>query len=779
MKPTLSCQLRCSLSFRGSHATSAPVQQPLRAAYYRGGTSRALIIRPQDLPSNRAKWPNIFRQLMGSGDPYGRQLDGMGAGISSLSKICLVEPYKKTPKGREVKHKRQTSTVYGSKAVTSKNSQEDEGSVHEAHVDYTFVGLGIENDEVDVAGNCGNMSSAIGPYAYNAHILPKNMYDEGDGEITVKIRNTNTQKYIDSTFSVVGGQAAVKGDYTIDGVTGKGSQIQLDFRDPYGSKTGKVLPTGNKQDTIAGYSVTCVDGANPAIFIRADDIGVDGTVLPNDFNKLPEKLALLETIRKAAAVAMGIAKSEDEVPRTIPKIGIFSRSAAHPVLSGTTLQASEVDLVVRFISDTQPHRAIPLTAALTTAVAGRIPGTIVEQLLAPHPVMENAITIGHASGRLQVNATMDPNDKLIPLSATVYRTAKRLFEGHAYWTDEQSGLKSASHGAGHGHSLGMAFVMECRAQDSSHLFDFSSNHEDHVQENITPTIQIGHSEPNAVVDSYSSTSTEEHSVSETGPDKAFILRELDQLLRGDPKKLYWKEHAQYAYPTCLILIVAATERAAEVPPMREHQHQESVDHRGYHGPPPVPEQRSSAITNSSSGSDAQRILVTSENAVYDQGHEQQQQHYHNRTKRFNAAPEPEHTNGSSTSPQDSNTPSFPNASSPPPSIIETYQSPPASQPLSSQTPSLSQQIAALKHRIDALSQSIHPVSQSSPAQPPPRAGFAPTATSDIHADHFTMINMINTPGGSGERAQRVVEALQKGKDAGEGVVRGRRLRDAA
>ncbi|XP_014552622.1 hypothetical protein COCVIDRAFT_43707, partial [Bipolaris victoriae FI3] len=401
--PIYSLRIRTFVS-RHDATPFASVQKPIKAAYYRGGTSRAVMIQPQHLPKERAKWPTIFRQIMGSGDSYGRQLDGMGAGISSLSKICLVEPY-----GKRI--------------------------APEVDVDYTFVGLGIENNEVDVAGNCGNMSSAIGPYAYNAGLLPPRIYAQGDGEVTVRIRNTNTGKLINSTFTVLGAQATVVGDYSIDGVTGNGSKIKLDFKHPYGSKTGKVLPTGKRIDNIAGYKVSCVDGANPAVFIRADDVGVDGTILPNDFNRLPDKLALLENIRKAAAVAMGIAATQEEVPRTIPKIGLVSQSSTHPVLSGKTLLSSQMDIVIRFLSDTQPHRAIPLTAALTTAVAARIPGTIVEQMLAPDPLMKGAITIGHGSGRLQVNATMDETDKLIPVTGTVYRTAKRLFEGEIFWTD--------------------------------------------------------------------------------------------------------------------------------------------------------------------------------------------------------------------------------------------------------------------------------------------------------------------------------------------------------
>jgi 2-methylaconitate cis-trans-isomerase PrpF len=263
------------------------------------------------------------------------------------------------------------------------------------------------------------------------------------------------------------------GDYTIDGVTGPGSQIKLDFKHPYGSKTGKVLPTGNKVDNIAGYEVSCVDGANPAIFIRAEDIGIDGAILPNDFNKLPDKLELLEGIRRSAAVAMGITPTEGATPRTVPKIGLVSMSSKHLVLSGQTLEASQTDLVVRFISDGQPHRAIPLTVALTTAVAARIPGTVVEQLLASIPVMKDAITIGHASGRIQVNATMDKQNKMIPTSATVYRTAKRLFEGKVFWADrgEYDTEDAAQYGTGGEHALGTAFVLESRGESSEELLE--------------------------------------------------------------------------------------------------------------------------------------------------------------------------------------------------------------------------------------------------------------------------------------------------------------------
>jgi 2-methylaconitate cis-trans-isomerase PrpF len=422
----------------------------------------------------------------------------MGAGVSSLSKICLVEPHgKRSPTlEKSARFRSGFSGIDAARATVEATQAEekaqmsDYGKHGERDIDYTFVGLGIEKDEVDVAGNCGNMSSAVGPYAYNAGLLPPHIYAKGDRNVTITIRNTNTGKLMKSTFRVAGGQAVTDGNYTIDGVTGKGSKIRLEFMDPWGSKTGKVLPTGKRVDEIHGYKVSCIDGATPTVFIRADDVGVEGTILPNDFAKLPDKLALLERIRKGAAVAMGIAATEDLVPRTIPKIGLVSGSSSHSVLSGKTLKTSQMDLVVRFLSDTQPHRAIPLTAALTTAVAARITGTIVEQMLAPEPVTDGVFTIGHASGRLQVNAVMNKKYRMIPKTATIFRTAKRLFEGNVFWVDknEADHEAGANYGRNSRHSLGQAFVLEHRGQSSSHLFEADSQQEaqEKYEEEATP-----------------------------------------------------------------------------------------------------------------------------------------------------------------------------------------------------------------------------------------------------------------------------------------------------
>lgn len=374
------------------------LQKSIPAGYYRGGTSRAVILRTSDLPEGEEEQHDAFRQIIGSGDPHGRQLNGMGAGISSLSKICLVEPAPADSK---------------------------------ANLLYTFVGVGIEGDELDFNGNCGNMAAAIGPYAYNEKLEAS--YRETDRripmpsearEVTYKILNTNTNVMIRTSFLTFQGQALVDSSTSMDGVSGMGTGVTLDFFSPGGSKTGKLLPTGNAVDIINGISVSCVDAANPCVFVMASDLGINPTILPAHFSASTVELQRLEEIRTEAAVLMGLCKAGETPPRVIPKIGIVSPPVEQQVLSKEVNPADTLDLVVRFISDGQPHRAIPLTAALCTAAAAKITGSVVQQCVREMPVNQNVITIGHPSGRIQVNATLD--HKGIVECCSVVRTARRI-----------------------------------------------------------------------------------------------------------------------------------------------------------------------------------------------------------------------------------------------------------------------------------------------------------------------------------------------------------------
>jgi 2-methylaconitate cis-trans-isomerase PrpF len=386
--------------------TTSTIQSSVPSSYYRGGTSRALIFKESDLPKSPTSRRALFLQAIGAPDLHGRQLNGMGAGISSLSKICLV-----------------------GKPLDVEDAKYD--------VTYTFVGIGIERPEVDYAGNCGNMSAAIGPFAYNAHLLSPSFYDGLEGSVTVRILNTNTNKLIRSTFNVAAGQARVDNETHIDGVSGLGTGVLLDFLRPAGSKTRGLLPTGQARQKFAGYEASCIDASNPCIFVRASDMGVDPTILPAALSEQHDIRDTLERIRTVGAVAMGICAEGEEPPRVIPKIALVAPRTLQVTLSGSVDLASELDLVVRFISDAQPHRAIPLTGALCTAAAAMVRGSIVHEALEAKrraDAEDGFVTIGHPSGKIKVGGRMDEKGNIECVS--VVRTARRLFEGQVFFNDE-------------------------------------------------------------------------------------------------------------------------------------------------------------------------------------------------------------------------------------------------------------------------------------------------------------------------------------------------------
>src|SRR5450830_495036 len=281
-------------------------QAKLRAVFMRGGTSKAVMFHRAELPADRAAWAPIFRAVIGSPDPYGRQLDGMGGGVSSLSKICVVGP----------------------------------PSRPDADVDYTFAQVSVKDGAVDYSGNCGNMSSAIGPFAVDEGLVPYPVATEA----VVRIHNTNTGKIIIARFAVDGGAAAVDGAMVLDGVAGSGAPIRLDFVDPGGAKTGRLLPTGNATDGldvpgVGMLAASMVDAANPCVFVRAADLGVTGTELPDALEADPALLAKLEAVRRTASVAMGLAPDSDaagSIPG-VPKVALVTAPVAASLREGSIL----------------------------------------------------------------------------------------------------------------------------------------------------------------------------------------------------------------------------------------------------------------------------------------------------------------------------------------------------------------------------------------------------------------------------------------------------------
>jgi len=380
-------------------------QRRLRAAFYRGGTSKAVIFRKEDLPEggshgNCAEWDRLFLSLMGSPDSAERQLDGMGGGISSLSKIAII----------------------------SRSAQQG------IDVDYTFAQVGIDKPVVSYRGNCGNISSAVGPFAVDEGLV------SADGEQTiVRIFNTNTRKKLIAQFATENGKAKVGGDYRIDGVSRAGSPIKLTFVDPAGAATGKLLPTGNVRDILdlgngRKIEASLVDVANPVAIINMDDVCTEAQGFDTAWFQSVEQCKLLEDVRVAAALAMGLVDDEQSA-RTrmtnLPLVAIVRESTRYKTNSGTDVGASGVDIVTQMMSMGLPHKATPLTGAMCLAAACKIAGTVANAVANPAGLGREEFRIGHPSGVLQLTAACERVDGAWQVAeAGVFRTARRLFEGN-------------------------------------------------------------------------------------------------------------------------------------------------------------------------------------------------------------------------------------------------------------------------------------------------------------------------------------------------------------
>lgn len=359
-------------------------QRKIRAVYMRGGTSRCLVFHQGDLPEAGAARDRILLAALGSPDPYGRQLDGLGGGISSLSKACIIG------------------------APTHAD----------ADVDYTFAQVEVGKPVVDYKGNCGNCSSAVGPFA-----IDEGLVSARDGETVVRVHNTNTKKIIVAHVPTAGGEAVVTGDFELAGVPGRGARIALDFLDPGGAGTGRLLPTGNARDVIDGLDASLVDATNPVVFVRAKDVGLTGAEMPQAVDADRALSARLEKIRTEAAVRMGIPGSA-----AVPKVAVVAAAAAFTGLDGVAYPETAIDVLARVISMGNCHRAFALTAAMCLAVASRIDGTVVHKV-AREP-RTGDLRLGHPSGVLPIAAAVSTRDgRPHAERVTVYRSARRLMEG--------------------------------------------------------------------------------------------------------------------------------------------------------------------------------------------------------------------------------------------------------------------------------------------------------------------------------------------------------------
>jgi 2-methylaconitate cis-trans-isomerase PrpF len=365
-------------------------QRAIPAVFMRGGTSKGLFFHAQDIPPAGPARDRVLLAAMGSPDPHGRQLDGLGGGISSLSKVMIIAPSSRA------------------KAV----------------LDYTFGQVAVDQSVIDWRSNCGNLTSAVGPFAVDEGLI-----NIGDGETELCLHNTNSGALVQARFEIIAGHARIDGDFELQGVAGRGAPIALDFVAPGGAITGKLLPTGNARDqlNVPGFGaveVSLVDATTACVFMRANDIGLRGTEMPDALASEAALLKRLEAVRRAAAEAMGLAVDG----LSVPKLGFVAPAMAASTLSGQALAADEMQFTARMISMGQPHRALPLTGAMCLAIAVGIDGSVVQEMA---PGSGQEVAIAHPSGVLSLGAELrhEADGGWTAERVTVTRTARRLMEG--------------------------------------------------------------------------------------------------------------------------------------------------------------------------------------------------------------------------------------------------------------------------------------------------------------------------------------------------------------
>ena len=386
-----------------SHAPQIKVP----ATYMRGGTSKGVFFRLQDLPP-AAQTPGTARdallmRVIGSPDPYGKQIDGMGGATSSTSKTVIL----------------------------SKSSRPD----HD--IDYLFGQVSIDKAFVDWSGNCGNLSAAVGPFGIanglvDASRIPQN------GVSTVRIWQANISKTIIAHVPITNGQVQETGEFELDGVTFPAAEIQLEFMDPAAEEEGAggaMFPTGNLVDElvvpgVGTFKATMINAGIPTIFLNAEDIGYKGTELQDDINGDAKALAMFETIRAHGAVRMGLIQHIDEAAKRqhTPKVAFVSKPKDYVSSSGKAVKAQDINLLVRALSMGKLHHAMMGTAAVAIGTAAAIPGTLVN--LAAGGGKLDAVRFGHPSGTLRVGAQADQvNGEWTVKKAIMSRSARVLMEG--------------------------------------------------------------------------------------------------------------------------------------------------------------------------------------------------------------------------------------------------------------------------------------------------------------------------------------------------------------
>lgn len=378
-------------------------QVRIPATYMRGGTSKGVFFRLQDLPEacqvpGEAR-DKLLLRVIGSPDPYEKQIDGLGNATSSTSKsVILAAP-----------------------------TQPD----HD--VDYLFGQVSIDKPFVDWSGNCGNLTAAVGAFAINGGFVAKERIPE-NGICTVRIWQANIRKTIVAHVPITNGEVQETGDFELDGVTFPAAEVQIEFMDPADGE-GAMFPTGNLVDElevpgVGTLNATMINAGIPTIFINAEDIGYKGTELQNDINSDPKALAMFETIRAHGAVKMGLISDIAEAAsrQHTPKVAFVAKPSDYVSSSGKQINATDIDVLVRALSMGKLHHAMMGTAAVAIATASAIPGTLVN--LAAGGGDRTHVTFGHPSGTLRVGAEAKTvNGQWTATKAIMSRSARIIMEG--------------------------------------------------------------------------------------------------------------------------------------------------------------------------------------------------------------------------------------------------------------------------------------------------------------------------------------------------------------
>jgi len=374
------------------------MQKRIPAVLMRGGTSKGLFIHADHLPADPGVRDAVLLAAYGSPDPNRRQIDGVGGAVSTTSKVAII----------------------------SKSSSPDYDVI------YYFGQVSIDRPIVDFKGNCGNISSAVGPFAVDEGLVPA-----VEPVTRVRIYQKNTDKLIIAEVPVKNGRFNEEGDYEIAGVPGTGAKITLRFADPGGSLTGRLFPTGNLRDElqVPGVGVvplTIIDAANPVVLVPASALSLAGTEI-DEIDTGEEIKAKLEKIRCAAAVTIGLTGTMEEATlrsQAVPKIAVVAAASSYKTIGGDLVDEKDIALVGRYMSMGTLHRSFAVSGAVAAAGAAKSPGTVAHELLKPADAAKEEIKIGHPGGVIEVGAVIDDKDgKITYAEAVLGRTARRLLEG--------------------------------------------------------------------------------------------------------------------------------------------------------------------------------------------------------------------------------------------------------------------------------------------------------------------------------------------------------------